>query len=126
MFRERKKNAKKVGNAEASAHFKQALKQAGKEVEDDVEIEEWRWEYAVNAATERHPEIPFCVEHIWDIFMELHAGRNNNGYGPLPLNFVEIKSWCDLNRYTLTAFEIAAIRRLDTIYIEVASEEEQK
>ena len=67
---------------------------------------------------ELHPDPPPReLTYLWTIFAELHSGRGNNGFGPLPLSYSEIDAWSRLTAQPLRPWEVAAIKRIDTAYI---------
>jgi hypothetical protein len=59
--------------------------------------------------------------HLWDWFLELHAARGSNGFGPSAVGWQELDAWSRLTRRHPAAWEIAAIRELDRVYLEEAS-----
>lgn len=52
-------------------------------------------------------------------FLELNAARTGTGFGANPLSFTEIFSWSALTRVRLRPWEVAALRRLDTEFLNV-------
>lgn len=40
--------------------------------------------------------------------------------GPLPIDYVQIKAWKELTETSISAWEIGAILKLDTLYMRVA------
>lgn len=57
--------------------------------------------------------------YLWDWFMELHAARGSNGFGPSPIGFADLAAWAQLTKRAPTAFEVMALRALDHAYLEV-------
>ena len=59
--------------------------------------------------------------HLWKVFHELCASRQFNNGNPQPLTYTEINSYCSLFGERLSRFDLAALRRLDTAWIDAAS-----
>lgn len=74
-------------------------------------------EYASGNAEER----PFGSEYIWQVFMHLHAARTHQyvyGFDKAiinPIGFCEIDSYSRLTDNPLEPWEVALIRRLDSL-----------
>jgi len=70
----------------------------------------------------RHPDLAFpeideMAMYLWEWFMELNAQRTSNGFGQNPIQFVDIQAWANLtNRFPL-AWEVKAIRTIDTMWL---------
>jgi hypothetical protein len=75
-----------------------------------------------------HPEdiqpcaLPSTVAYLWTYFWDLNAGRPICQAGYLPIPAVEIRAWEELNEQKLRPFELAAIRRLDALFLKIAAE----
>jgi hypothetical protein len=61
--------------------------------------------------------LPRALAHVWDYFMELNLARDNNGFKVKLLSYSEIKSWSELTRRQISAFEVGAIKALDVLYV---------
>ena len=63
------------------------------------------------------PELDDMAMYLWEWFMELNSQRTSNGFGLNPITFLDIQAWANLtNRFPL-AWEVKAIRFMDTIWI---------
>ena len=63
------------------------------------------------------PEVPLAGDRAWSIFLDLHATRGSNGFGPSPISFGEVESWSRLRREPVRPFELDIIRKLDVAYL---------
>ncbi|MBF0375536.1 MAG: hypothetical protein HQL39_19265 [Alphaproteobacteria bacterium] len=66
--------------------------------------------------------MPAAVGHLWDWFCELNAARGGTGFGPAPVGHVEIEAWARLTGRGPSPWEVAALRGLDLIALEIAAE----
>lgn len=58
------------------------------------------------------------LEYVLGWFYELHLERGKDVMGePLALSSEKLESWTRLERVTLSAFELEAIRRLDRLFM---------
>lgn len=63
------------------------------------------------------PELDEMAMYIWEWFMELNAQRTSNGFGQNPITFLDIQAWASLtNRFPL-AWEVKALRTMDTMWL---------
>ena len=67
------------------------------------------------------PQFPTLVSHIWSAFISLSNGRSMGFSGPNPIGYEQIKAWKELTETPLKAWEIEAIKRLDVVYLGVAT-----
>jgi hypothetical protein len=73
------------------------------------------------------PPLPADAEHVWQWFLELHAGRGSNGFGPNPLSWSDLAAWASLTMRTVRPSEVDAIMMLDRLWMaQKASEAEVK
>lgn len=63
---------------------------------------------------ELHVEIPLALKYIFDWFAELSGSR---GEGGIP--YSDIEAWATLTGRSLLYFEVALIKRMDYIYMEI-------
>jgi hypothetical protein len=63
------------------------------------------------------PKCPAACEDLWRIFMELHASRSSNGFGPSRITFSEIDAFQRVTGVRLKAWEVEAIRRVDRAFV---------
>lgn len=63
------------------------------------------------------PTLPKLVSYLWGFFLDIHKQRANNGFGPSPIAFTEIKAWMELYRQKLKPWEIRAILAIDEKYL---------
>jgi hypothetical protein len=70
------------------------------------------------------PPVPFpdLLTHIWSAFTELDNARPPGGMGPGPLTYEGIKAWMDVTGQQLAAWEVAAVKRLDNLWLRVQAE----
>lgn len=62
-------------------------------------------------------QVPTACQNIWFAFWELNRTRQSNGFGMSPLQFSELKAWCDLMGERLDRWEIGVFARLDNVYL---------
>ncbi|HEY9819107.1 MAG TPA: hypothetical protein V6D20_25340 [Candidatus Obscuribacterales bacterium] len=65
------------------------------------------------------PEFPSEVSHIWSAFILLNQSRTAGLNGPNPITYEQIKAWKELTETPISAWEIEAIRKLDTVFLRV-------
>lgn len=63
------------------------------------------------------PEVDEMAMYLWDWFMELNAQRTSNGFGQNPIQFIDIQAWANLTRRYPLAWEIQAIRQIDSMWL---------
>ena len=73
---------------------------------------------SAKAQLDAEPEIPFCLQHIWQWFWELHQTRAQGMDGPMPITFEEIQSWNFLKGIGITDLETDILKRFDSVYIQ--------
>jgi hypothetical protein len=66
------------------------------------------------------------VRYLWDWFLQLNSGRQNNGMGTSPLAYSEILAWSMLMQKPISPFEVLVIKRLDGIYMDFAAKAQEK
>lgn len=69
------------------------------------------------------PEVPAAATYLWRWFMELNAGRQ---HGDTPLTWGDFDAWARLTARRLTAWEVDALRRMDTAWLTAAAEERRR
>jgi hypothetical protein len=57
------------------------------------------------------PELPTEVAYLWEWFLEIQSKET--------ASYTEIENWSRLTQKHLIAFEVQAIRRLDSLYWQV-------
>ena len=67
------------------------------------------------------PKMPTSLNHLWAYFLELHRRRKSNGFGPVPLQYVDIEAWGRLTRIKLDLWELQAILEADDAYLIVSA-----
>lgn len=82
-------------------------------------------ETVLAAALRRHlaggkPVVPEAGVLLWNLFMEIGAGRTYHAAGPNPISHAEIEAHARLNRWPLQPRHIAIIRALDEAWLEYA------
>jgi hypothetical protein len=68
------------------------------------------------------PDMPEEYAFAWQAWSEINNARSNNGYGPNPISFSEIKAYVDLTGTPLLPYEIKGIRVVDTAFMKSYSE----
>ena len=63
------------------------------------------------------PRLPHGCERLWQDFADLHECRGSNGFGPMRITYADIDAWQRINRVSLEAWEIAAVRKADTAFL---------
>jgi hypothetical protein len=67
------------------------------------------------------PELPSAMEHLWLWFADLSRGRPHTGFGPGPIPYSEILAWAALTGQRPSPWEVAVLKRLDGVYLEVTA-----
>ena len=75
-------------------------------------------------------ELPESCASVWRWFIDLHNARGSNGFGINPINYTEIKAYCDLMDILPEEWEVILIKRLDNealaAYAKEAKEAEKR
>lgn len=61
--------------------------------------------------------LPEGLEQLWEDFIDLHGCRQNHGFGPSRITFMDIDAWQRVNHVTLPPWQIAAIRAADNAFL---------
>jgi hypothetical protein len=69
------------------------------------------------------PDVPAEAGHVWRWFMDLNNGRQA---GDLPLTWEAVDAWARLTGRSLTAWEVDALRRMDTAWLRAGAEERRR
>lgn len=69
------------------------------------------------------PKLPHDLRYLWVAFIEMHRARQG-GFGPLPISWSDILSYCTLMRMRLDPWEVEALRALDDAYLESVAEQQ--
>ncbi len=64
------------------------------------------------------PGLPVLGKHVWDWFVELHNERSNGER----LSLTDIRDWSLVTGTLIEAWELRALRRLDTIWLKAQDE----
>ena len=62
-------------------------------------------------------EMPDCLNYLWQWFCELSNGRSYGEFGPMSINYSEIKAWTDLTHSEPTAWEVEALKSIDRAFL---------
>ena len=92
-----------MGNASMREHYAALSKATGKVIAE--------------------PVLPAALVYLWNIFVMLSRGRGGNGFGPNPLSWPDIWSYCSLTGTRLSPWELEAITMLDDAYIAAAAKQ---
>ena len=68
------------------------------------------------------PELPFEVVHVWGWWHKLNATRQVS-MDLCRITYTEIKSWTELYKLTMSAFELDCLVEIDSVYMSVRSEQ---
>lgn len=98
-------------------NFLQVLEQA----EEGTEM----YESALDAL-ENGPEIPLCIEHIWEWFWQIHKGRSSGMSGPNPLTWSDLYAWASLTGLQVRPIEFEIIKDIDSAYLKYIAEKQDK
>uniref|UniRef100_UPI003BAC5764 phage tail assembly chaperone n=1 Tax=Stappia sp. TaxID=1870903 RepID=UPI003BAC5764 len=63
------------------------------------------------------PVVPEAGVLLWNLFMELSAGRTYNAAGPNPIAYAEIEAFARLHRWPLQPHHVAIIRAMDDAWL---------
>ena len=77
----------------------------------------WRQTGVKPAALANAPELPAGCQTLWADFLDLHASRGSNGFGACRITWRDIADWQEVNGVKLEPWEIAAIRRADSMWL---------
>lgn len=68
------------------------------------------------------PEVPECVEYLWDWAVELFGRSGVSMTGAAPLAYSTIAQWAALTGRSVTPLEVEALIRLDAAMLAPATE----
>lgn len=71
-------------------------------------------------------ELPTEMRYIWKYFSDLNSKRLNTGYGYLPIQYSEIKSYFDLYSIDYEPMEVYLIELLDGVTMQYFAEDAEK
>lgn len=72
------------------------------------------------------PEHPTVAMYLWEWFLDLARGRPVNlGMGAGTLSYDIVKAWLDLRGHIVYDWEIDALLRLDSVWVQVMNGEEK-
>lgn len=63
------------------------------------------------------PAMPRGCSQLWSDFLELHGSRGSTGFGAARITFADLKAWQDVRGVRLDAWEIDAIRKVDSMWL---------
>ena len=63
------------------------------------------------------PQIPECLDYVWQWFIELNRTRSSNGFSMNPISYSEIDSWARVTGTPINPFEVQLIKDLDTLFL---------
>ena len=67
------------------------------------------------------PKLPLSIHYLWATFLELHRRRKSNGFGPVPLQYLDVEAWGRLTNRKLDVWELQAILGVDDAYLTVSA-----
>lgn len=68
------------------------------------------------------PDMPLELAYLWGWFMELHACRGSNGFGPNPISYSDIAAWAGLAGVAIRAPELQCLVILDRLWLTAQAE----
>lgn len=92
-----------VGKATLADHLAVVARMTGRSLNDNL------------------PKLPREMRYLWRAFTSLHRARGSNGWGPSPIAWSEIESFCRLTGVALDPWEVEAIRALDEAFLDTAA-----
>lgn len=74
------------------------------------------------------PPLPEACADWWSLWGEVSGGRPQAFVGVAPLGWADLAAWMDLTgrRDVLTPLDVAAIRAIDSLFVELRSEDAKK
>ena len=66
---------------------------------------------------ENEHNFPSILSHVWSAFVHISNGRSAGFSGPNPIQYSEIKAWCELTGTPLSSWHVEIIKLLDSKYI---------
>jgi len=64
------------------------------------------------------PHLPPGTAYLWNDFVRMSRRRRNNGFGPEPLSYEDIRSYAYARAITFADWELDAIEALDDAFID--------
>jgi hypothetical protein len=72
------------------------------------------------------PPLPAACQGVWHLFLELHARRGSNGFGPAPIDEARLCCWQQLHRTQLSPWEVDTIFLLDGVWLRCMHQQQSK
>jgi hypothetical protein len=63
------------------------------------------------------PEPPQGLEHLWQWWLELDAGRQSTGFGMGRITWLDLYAWSSLNGLSLSPLETRLLMAMDRAYL---------
>lgn len=76
--------------------------------------------------TPERPEVPECVQHVWNWFAQLARQRQGGFSGPEPITWRDIAAWRDLTGTLITDTEVEMLVAMDAAYRDQANKEREE
>jgi hypothetical protein len=67
------------------------------------------------------PALPRGFAYLWTWFLELHAARGSSGIAHNPISFSDLLAWARLTGRRPMAWDVAVLRRIDGVFLEILS-----
>lgn len=71
-------------------------------------------------------ELPDCLAHVWNWFLQLNSQRTSNGFGVNPITNQDMWFFFQLEGIEPESWELDLIRRFDRVALECSSEQQEK
>ena len=66
-----------------------------------------------------HDPMPEAANDAWAAWLDLHAGRTQNGMGISPVSWLDLDAWSRMRGHKPTYTELELIRTIDRAFCEV-------
>lgn len=63
--------------------------------------------------------MPRAAAYLWEWFLELSAARAAGGFGPAAITYPDIFAWSQLTGRAPAPWEVALLKQLDAVFIQV-------
>lgn len=71
-------------------------------------------------------DMPDCLYHVWNWFLQLNSQRTSNGFGMNPITNQELWFFFQLERIEPESWELNLIRKFDAEVMEMSSKQQKK
>jgi len=75
----------------------------------------YRAAVATGRAKDNEPVFPYRRQYLFEAFWDLHQVRGSNGFGPSPISYHDIDTYCRVLDVKLTPWDVRMIRQMDSV-----------